>query len=59
MINVLDIVLANIGSFMGWIAWIGGGLVEAMYHLVLLSISSWSSLESTDTWVFLEVMSGC
>ena len=54
---MLDLVLTEIGSFMGWIAWIGGGLVEAMHDLVQLAIGSWSSLELTDNWVFLETVS--
>ena len=55
----MDLVLAAIGSFRVWIAWIGGGLDEAMLDLVRLAIGSWSSLELTDTWVFLEIVSGC
>ena len=49
----MDLVLAVIGSFRVWISWIGGGLDEAMLDLVRLAIGSWSSLELTDTWVFL------
>ena len=56
---MLDIVLAEIGSFRGWIAWIGRGVVEAMCDLVQLAIVSWSPLELTDTWVFFGIVSGC
>ena len=48
-----------IGSFRVWIAWICGGLVEAMCDLVQLAIGSWSPLELTTTWVFLEILSSC
>ena len=56
---MLDLVIADIGSIMGWIDWIGEELVEAMRDLLRLAIGSWSSLELTDTWVFLEIVSGC
>ena len=46
-------------SFRGWIVWIGRGLGEAMHDLVLLVMGSWSPLELTTTWVFLEIVSGC
>ena len=41
---VLDLILTAIGSFRGWIYWIGVGLVEAMGDLVQLAIGSWSPL---------------
>ena len=47
------------GSFRGWIVWIGRGLVEAMRDLVQLTMGSWSPLELTATWVFLEIVSEC
>ena len=50
---MLDLVLVEIGSFRSWIAWIGGGLVEAMRDMVQLAIGSCSCLKLTDTWVFL------
>ena len=56
---MLDLVITAIGSIMGWIAWIGRGMVEEMRDLLRLAIGSWSSLELTDTWVFLEIVSGC
>ena len=45
----MDIVLAAMGSFRGWIAWIIGGLVESMLNMVRLAIVSWSPLELTAT----------
>ena len=56
---MLDLVLAVIGSFRGWISWIGGGLVKAMRDMVHLAIGSWSHLELTATWVFFGIVSGC
>ena len=56
---MLDLVLAAMGSFRGWIAWIGRGLVEAMRDLVQLAMGSWSPLELTATSVFLEIVSDC
>ena len=50
---MLDLVLAEIGSFRGWIEWIVGGLVESMCDRVCLEIGHWSPLELTTTWVFL------
>ena len=55
---MLDIFLASIGSFRGWIAWIIGGLVESMCDLVCLAIDSWSPLEFTATWFFFGIVSG-
>ena len=46
---MLDLALAAIGSFRGWIACMVGGLVESMCDLVRLAIGSWSPLELTDT----------
>ena len=46
---MLDLVLAEMGSFRVWIAWIVRGLVESMRDLVHLVIGSWSPLELTDT----------
>ena len=55
---MLDLVLAAIGSFRGWIAWIFGGLVEYMRDMVRLAIGSWSPLELNATWVFFGILSG-
>ena len=41
---MLDIVLAAIGSFRGWVAWIGRGMVETVRDLVRLAMGSWSPL---------------
>ena len=56
---MLYLVLAAIGSFSGCIACKGGGLAEVMRDIVQVAMSSWSPLESTTTWVFLENLSGC
>ena len=53
----MDLVLAAIGSFRGWIDWIVGGLVEYMCDLVRLEISYWSTLDLTATWVFFGIVS--
>ena len=53
MRNVMDLVLATVGSFRGWIYWICRWLVEAMCDLVLLEMVSWSHLELTATLVLL------
>ena len=37
---MLDIVLAAMGSFRGWIVWIGIGLVESMRYIVRLAMGS-------------------
>ena len=55
--NVRDLVIAEIGSFRVWIAWMVGGLVEYMLGLVSLVIGSWSQLELTATWVFFGIVS--
>ena len=39
--NVRDLVLAAIGSFRVWIAWMVGGLAGYMLDLVRLEIGSW------------------
>ena len=39
--NVWDLVLAAIGSFRVWIAWMVGGLAGYMLDLVRLEIGSW------------------
>ena len=57
--TVWDLVIAVIFSFRGWIAWIGGGVVEAMRDMVRLAIGFWSYLELTANWVFLEIVSVC
>ena len=38
---VWDLVLAEIGSFRVWIAWMVGRLAESMLDLVCLAIGSW------------------
>ena len=48
---MLDLVIASIGSFRGWIAWIFGGLIKSMCDLVDLAIGSSSPLESTSKGV--------
>ena len=48
----MDLFLSAIGSFMGWISWVGGGLVESMRDMVQLAIGSWSPFELNDTWGF-------
>ena len=55
---MLDLVLAAMGSFRGWIVCICRELVEAMRDLVRLVMDSWSPLELTSTWVILEIVSG-
>ena len=55
--NVRNLVLASIGSFRVWIAWMVSGLVEYMLDLVRLAIGSWSPLELTATWVFFGIVS--
>ena len=55
--NVRDLVLAEIGSFRVWMAWMVGGLVEYMLDMVSLAIGSWSPLELTATWVFFGIVS--
>ena len=54
--NVRDLVLAAIGSFRVWIAWMVGGIVEYMLDLVHFAIDSWSPLELTATWVFFGIV---
>ena len=55
---MLYLVLATIGSFRGWMAWIVGRLVASMHDLVRLEIGSWSPLDLTPTWVFFGIVSG-
>ena len=55
---MLYLVLAEIGSFRGWIAWIVGRLVEYMRDIVRLVIGSWLPLELTATWVLFGIVSG-
>ena len=55
---MLDLVLASIGSFRGWISCISGGLVESMRDMMRLAIGSCSPLELTATWVFFGIVSG-
>ena len=53
--NLRDLVLVAIGSFRVCIAWMVGGLVEYMLYMIRLAIGSYSPLELTSTWVFLEL----
>ena len=46
---MLDIFLAAIGSFRGWIAWKGGELAKAMRDIVKVAMGSWSPLELAAT----------
>ena len=56
---MLDLDLAAIGSFRGWIVWKGRGLAEPIRDLVRVAMGSWSPLYLAATWVFLEIVSGC
>ena len=53
--NVWDLVLAAIGSFRVFVAWMVSGIFEYMLGMVSLAIGSWSPLELIATWVFLEL----
>ena len=55
--NIWDLVLAAIGSFRVWIAWMVGGLVGYILDLVCSEIGSWSLLELIATWVFFGIVS--
>ena len=55
--NVQDLVLAAIGLFRVWIAWMVGGLDAYMLDLVRFAIGSWSPLELIATWVFFGIVS--
>ena len=55
--NLLDIVLAAIGLFRVWIAWMVRKFAEFMLDLVRLEIGYWSPLVLIDNWVFLGILS--
>ena len=57
--NVRDLVLAEMGSFLGWIYCIFDCCVDLMFDLVRLAIGSWSPLDLAGTWVFLGIVIGC
>ena len=54
--NVRDLVLAAMGSFLGWISCIFDCCVELMFDLVVLAIGYWSPLELAGTGVFLGIV---
>ena len=54
--NIRDLVLAVIGSFRVYIAWMVGGLVECMLGMMGLEICSSSPLGLTATWVFFGIV---
>ena len=56
--NVWDIVLAAMGSCLGWISCMFDCCVDLMIDLVRLAIVSWSPLELAGTWVFLGIVIG-
>ena len=56
--NVRDIVLAAMGSFLGWIPCMFDCCVDLMFVLVRLAIGSWTPLELAGTEVFLGIVIG-
>ena len=54
-----DLVLAAMGSVLGWISCMSDCCVDLMFDLVRLEIGSWSPLELDGSWVFLGILIGC
>ena len=54
-----DLVIAAMGSFIGWISCMFDGGVDLMFDLVRLAIGSRSPLELAGTWLFLGIVIGC